>query len=76
MKFPRGCTLDGVHVTLLEGERETFHFCSGSLPGSGLGQSGMSKKVGESKSFPGMEVGYGKRPAEWLTGDSHGGTGL
>lgn len=47
MKFPRGYTLDGVHVTLLEGGREAFHFCSGSLPGSGLGQSGICQKLWE-----------------------------
>ena len=47
MKFPRGCPLDGVHVTFLEGEREAFHFCSGSLPGSGLGQSGICQKLWE-----------------------------
>ena len=34
-------------MTFLEGEREAFHFCSGSLPGSGLGQSGICQKLWE-----------------------------
>ena len=36
----------------------------------------MSKTVGETKSFPGTEEARGKRPADRLTGDSPGGTGL